>query len=1532
MEKLREIDPDARIDRLYHPQGQLRATQRIGEPPLIAGIRLQAMPVVSSREPSTTDKKRQRLTLTASQDLTCSQYPPHGSLLLHVIAGPDSGQVHPLTSRRATTDKARKSTSTSDNSRSITVGRSDCADVSIEDPDVSSLHAKITIRPGSLQLSDLGSTNGTTLQGRAIDGPVELWPEQVIRCGGSLFVVSTSTFPPLQLRPNRSGFLMLGRPPRVTPRHVPPEFSFPAPPISPPRTPIPWLLVITPLLIGTAFYWISGALHGDGAYFLLLTFLSPLMVFLGGLTDKIARFKAHRKAMLRHNHVVADITQGIAAAVSDEQQRLRTAFPSPALLFLVICHRNSRLWERRPRDHDNLVLRVGTANLPSGLRIHGETGNRTRQPVSLLASHRKPREAPSRTLASVPATVPLRDVGVFGVAGPSRLGVVRFLVAQLAGLHHPKNLRLVLLANNDAPQRWKWFRWLPHAATSGSHPNGATFHIGLSPAQRNSRVGELGSLITERISHDPETLRQPNHHGLVVRPNYVVVIDDADLLRTEEGVARLLIDGPRVGVYVICLTEDSLRLPEECDATLITTNAPGEGATLQIRNQATLSSITTESVSPDWTDTIARALAPLHDAAPEEDHLDLPPQVFLEAFLSEIHARHRVYVEARTPSRRHWSKAHQSHVEPLVPENVHQHWLDKPRSSLVPVGIGSAGTVAIDLIKNGPHALIAGTTGSGKSELLQTIILGLALGNHPHELSFILIDYKGGAAFFECDDLPHTVGLVTDLDSQLTRRALSSLRAELRNREKILAAHQMKNHESYCIARDQASPHTQPPRAHTSTWPHMARLVIVVDEFAALAQELPEFITGLVDIARRGRSLGVHLILATQRPAGVVSTEIRANTALRMCLRVNDPAESSDVIGAVDAAQLSHTRPGRCWIRTGNTLQQVQVAYGGVTPPVATSASDVDIRHMPWEALGDSLQEFSSSGLANEREADATRIVSTLRLAAAPIAPLPSPWLPPLPRLITLTELLTYSGRPHSRPDSIDRESRWCLAPVGLQDIPDEQRRALYGLSLRGSVRSPASQDGTLSSAVPLPAATSAGGPSDAVHHIMFVGGPHSGKTSALRMLAVSAAQFATPEEMQIYVLDCANGDLADLEYLPHCAGIAHHLDLEHGERLLYSLAKNTSTIAPADRRGDKPAKILLIDSWEGFSESYGSVGHGELMDLLGLLLRTGPSAGVRVAITGGRALATARFASHITERLILPFADVDSYCSLGVPKDQIPTNPPPGRALRMGRQITEIQLAATQAVPQADQRSQKELGPRRMMPLPQHVRLEELEPQVERAPHAATPAVILGIGGEYAQPFQINFDDITSGLLVVGPPASGRTNTLRLFAHAASQAARQFFVISSQKTEWQLGQADIQHSYVASHREPTDGHCFSTSGIAELENALKTQATKPAIIIVDDAQQLLDTEMGERLSTLARTGEHTVIASVATEDLHNAFRGLIHELRRAHTALLLWPKYHDGSLFDLQLSRAIGLRYPGRGLYIARGNATPIQLARIGS
>ncbi len=376
----------------------------------------------------------------------------------------------------------------------------------------------------------------------------------------------------------------------------------------------------------------------------------------------------------------------------------------------------------------------------------------------------------------------------------------------------------------------------------------------------------------------------------------MVLLDPVAWWHADARLTELLTDGPAVRVHTVCVGAGPAELPPACRTVV------DLGSTVPVvRTADGDQAFRPDGVGEDWAAGLARACAPLLAAGTTSVDV-LPTDVHLLDLVGR-------------PG----------------PESVRRTWADPAPGLPAVVGADAAGPVTVDLVRDGPHTLLAGTTGAGKSVLLTTLVLALALRTPPDGLQFVLVDYKGGAAFGGVTGLPHVAGLVTDLDDQLAARVLRSLRAEVRRRERVLAD-----------AGRPTWPPCRPASCRGSSWSWTSS--------ACLSQEVPEFVDGLVRLAAVGRSLGIHLVLATQRPAGVVSPEIRANTDLRLALRVQDRADAEDVVGdprpatftvpdgrscARAAPEHARSRPPGCAVRCGARERRGRRPAGARRPPAA---------------------------------------------------------------------------------------------------------------------------------------------------------------------------------------------------------------------------------------------------------------------------------------------------------------------------------------------------------------------------------------------------------------------------------------------------------------------------------------------------------------------------------------------------------------------------------------------------------------------
>ncbi|HEY4315798.1 MAG TPA: FtsK/SpoIIIE domain-containing protein, partial [Actinomycetes bacterium] len=1100
---------------------------------------------------------------------------PSGLLELHVRAGPDSGAVH----RLAPGEHA--------------IGRGPDAVVRLDDPDVSRLHALLVVATGSSEgttVRDLGSTNGSKVDGVLV-GPegVSLIPGQELVVGHSRLALALPETVPVTVRPDGTGHLCVNRPPRLFAQRKPVRFTRPAPPA--PREPrrLPLVAVLVPLVAGVALCVVTRS-----PTYLAFVLLSPLMALGSYLSDKWGGRRSDRERRQRHDEDMARLESQVAGALAAEAATRAADHPGPAELLLCAQGPRPRLWERRAGDPDDLHLRVGVGAVTSDVEV--------RAPGTGGDSESLERPA----LAAAPVTVDLRSAGVLGVCGPRprALALTRSLLAQLAGWHSPRRLGLAVLVADGigAGGDWEWARWLPHLARADG---------GLRVALEDHAVpARLDELLTELDARVAGGVDGRTWSG----PVLVTLLDGAHPLRSLAGVSRLLENGPAVGMYAICVEDERVSLPVECRAVA---EVSGEvGAFVRLSTQGDQDSrgdhgdggdveVVGDGVSEVWAGRFARALGRLRDATPDGPDGRLPEAARLLDLLP---------------------------ADITDPDQLAAAWRAAPRGTTVVLGVGTDGEpLVVDLAEDGPHVLVAGTTGSGKSELLQTLIAGLAAANRPDELSFVLVDYKGGAAFRDCARLPHTVGLVTDLDGHLTQRALASLGAELRRRETLLRTAGCADLEEYAEQSTDAE--------------RLARLVLVVDEFATLAEELPDFVGGLVGLAQRGRSLGVHLVLATQRPAGVVGADIRANTGLRIALRVTDPAESTDVVDVRDAAFLSRTCPGRAVVRVGTAaVRTVQTARVGGRP--AGSARST-VLPSPWWSAGDppsGLAQEPIDGPTDLARFVAAAVTATERLGCRAVA---SPWLPPLPSVISSAELA-------------DRDATPTAVPLGVLDLPTEQRQPLVTFDL---------EDG---------------------EHLLLAGGPGSGRTSALRTLAAGLAERLPVHDLHLHALDGGAG-LASLAALPHLGTVAGRDDPALGDRLLVRLTEEMerrqrllaaaglgshleqrATAAPEERL---PWLVLLADGWEGLVTTFETIDHGRPLDSLLGLARDGASAGIRVVLTGDRSVLAGRAAASFRNRLVLPLADRADYGLAGMAVRSVPPHLPPGRAI-VGPGAAEAQLA----------------------------------------------------------------------------------------------------------------------------------------------------------------------------------------------------------------------------------------------------------------
>ncbi|NUP53193.1 MAG: hypothetical protein HOW97_38610 [Catenulispora sp.] len=1385
---------------------------------------------------------------------------PPPLLELHAVSGLGAGAVHPLAAGRHT------------------VGSADhCA---IPVPGAAPLAAEITVNPDGVVSVSLG--DGASLiavaapesapppkrrrgepvvpEPAAVPAPPagvpgsRLWPadaDLLVR-DTVLRWVQPAPADDSSVQPTEDGVgLDFNRPPRMVEPVPQRKHRIPARPRFPGRNPFPLIIVIAP-----AFMGLTMAVLFHNILYSMFAFFSPVFGLANWISARRNGRRNHKRDLADYFRQKTENERAIDADVRAERVLRLGIAADPAAVRRIATGPGRQLWERRRRDADYLVLRVGTADQPSIIEVDDpDRGGEFRDKVRW-------------NVPGLPVGFALADRGVVGLAGPPERirALAGWLLAQIAVLHSPHAVRVAVLTDADRAAQWDWLRWLPQLRS----PFGPALLIGNDPETVGYRLSEL----TGTLSRREQAAQSPLGRAVFTEPDLVVLVDGARRMRDLPGLTQLLTDGPRMRIFSICVDRELRMLPKEATSVVVD---DGEQLTLRQDGLPEFPGIRPDLCEPDWFEHVARALAPLRDATIDEGSV-LPDRVRLTELL-DLAAPDADVIAAR--------------------------WLAQPASTVALLGSGYDGPLSVDLVQDGPHALIAGTTGSGKSELLQTLVASLAVANRPDELTFLLVDYKGGSAFRDCVHLPHALGMVTDLDGHLVGRVLESLSAELRRRERLLAGHGCKDQADY-LARRRLEP----------AMPPLPRLMLIVDEFATLVREVPDFIPGMVSLAQRGRSLGIHLVLATQRPAGVVSADIKANTNLRIALRVLDPTESKDVIDTGDAALIPTTVPGRALVRLSHrSVAAFQAAYTGApyftAQAPATPAAAVEL---PWLGLGrpDDLPiavPAADPRAPGQAETDLSILVQAMRRAAEDleIEPQPRPWLTPLPERITLAELPAAGIAGAS-------DGRGELPPVaiGIEDLPmlQEQRPVLLDLHT--------------------------------FTHLAVIGTARSGRTQALRTVAGVLADRYTTAEVHMYGIDAAGGGLAVLEALPHTGAVVGRNDIERLDRLLTRLSaeltrrqellaehhsNNLTELRAALPPGPRPGHLFLFtDGWESLYETIGEHENGRLLDELYRLLREGAAGGVHVLLAGDRGLANGRVGHLIENRLMLRMNDRNDFMLIGLKANGLPTRVPPGRGWQSGH-LAEMQMALLTADPsgQAQAEALRRIGrtaaqrdagtlaanrPLTVGKLPIGIDFSQAYGLLTEA----RPLVaLLGIGADETGPVTVDFAGRGYAFMVAGPSGSGRSNTLATLAISLLAAHTRLLILTPRESPLRRLAAD-PNVRVLTSAQP-DGR--------EIEEAL-AELGSPCVVLIDDVDLLVNAlNVDPTLRMILRTGRDRGIglacAGSAEALLQNPV-SWIGEAKRARQGVLLHPRtMNEGDLAGARLPMEL-VRRPlklGRG-YVA--------------
>ncbi len=1187
-----------------------------------------------------------------------------------------------------------------------------------------------------------------------------------------------------------------------------------------------WLMAIVPplLMIGMVVV-LRGMLGGGGTFVIYSVASMALSTGVGIINRKRAKKKLDEKDTKRKEAYLAYIQKKIEEIVKKRQEEYRILHriyrPMEDNL-ATVRNFDKGLFDRAIQDNDFLDVRlgIGTVASKSPIKVNRQEYKDTADPLMDIPEEI---EQKYQNLENAPIVSRFHHSNAVGIVGNKiwQYELLKNAVLDLAIRQYHKELKLYFIFPEAEQERFAWLRWLQNATDEVSSLRNFLY----DEESIKMQLEVLYRILSSRES----AIKQDQEEEWPVY--YVVFSYDCEPIRNHP-ISQYIEQCKKYGFTFVFFDQYEERIPRGC-TEIIRIDEDRRAGTLILTENGDIAS---RFLFPEVTDTTAKEIVSKMSAI----------RVVESSLESEM-----------TKSVSLFQLLGILRVDDL---DLAGRWRDSKiyKSMSVPLGVKTKNDVVyLDLHEkfHGPHGLVAGTTGSGKSEILQSYVLSMASAFHPHDVGFLIIDFKGGGMANQFLDLPHLLGSITNMEGREVQRSLKSIKAELMRRQSLFAKAGVNHIDAYIRL------HKENPREVKVPLPH---LIIIVDEFAELKMEQPDFMKELISAARIGRSLGVHLILATQKPAGQVDDQIWSNSKFKLCLKVQTKEDSNEVLKTPLAAEIRE--PGRAYLQVGNNeiFELFQSAYSGAKVRDISSGSMRNFKIAELNLGGRQKVVYQSS--KGNAEESATELQTLVAYTAAycrqhNIEKLPSICLKPLPDSLVLGDIAS---------SAVQDNRIW--ATLGIYDDPEMQTQAPLALDLTES-------------------------------NTFILGSAQTGKTVLIQTLIASLARDYTPLQVHAYVLDCGNSLPKTMEQSGIVGGIVHLAEEDSLFNLLNILKKefisrrnsfgqaNVGNYKAYLEAGmsDLPYIFVIIDNVVSFKEYY-----PELYEEYIQLSREGIGVGLYLIITSSQfSVLSSKVMTGFGTRLSLSLNDSSEYSALFERCHMVPKEIPGRGLIMLEKRILEYQTALCIEGNTERERNQNlvamlenenlRYGGHRARKIPVIPDLLTAASFYQDYKMARQYHIPLGLSYNTIEPVELDLTDC--GLMpIIGRSKSGKTNLVKQILAAIQRTTlfnrTECYIIDSPQQPLEF--CHLEYGFVAQYSvDIQDSHAMMAHIVEELEKRQQE--------IIDSRGNLREEEILKRYPLLLYVAEHPdFMAEVSRSKETMALFGKFAKLSRFKAAILM--------------------------------------------